>query len=561
MRYCLCALWVFLFCCPVWAEIFKNEFSEFNTTEATQVMNDVVVSVTNVGDDFDTVLEKVRRINPEYAFQIQQIADTDATKSEAINMLHGWLMDYIYDKYKNIFLDQLKSRGQETGRQVKQESYDFGGDGKSYVKRHQHHYWLDRGILDNKKCKDKHDFLICEYPDGFEDFFAFEDTGIVNGLDGKSFTVWKDVPSDNYVLICGFERQKHSINGETISEFNTRSLSTEYNILMADCQTEIYNDRHAYRNQEVQDTKNGKYKCESDGSCSYTFQEGDEIKYPSVMHPGAVVQGYSVNFSLNESIVKSSDSKSIDQDTLDALWTIEFQELEKQMKEIAPKVVVSAADKNNIERERIYKDWLAESAAKDAMVQAIQEMYRVSRETGRAIKTYDMNSNIVVVNKINDSGGIYWLDRGILDNPKCLIGDTGFYKCPYPKNYQEKQLILEVGDFGIFINMDEDIMQDGKLQHIVTNVDYVKNTTEAYFDGHKIIYSDYDDYYRMQSEENEVALKNNALKKLSKRNLRKIQQECSAAISLNSDVCKDLSDVEIASGIKVEDAVFTVEGI
>ena len=149
MRFGLCVFWLFMFCCPVWADGFTNEFTDFNTAEATQVINDVMGAVASVGDDFDAVLEKVRRINPEYAFQIQQIADTDATKNEAINILYGWLMDYIYDKYKNIFLDQLNSRGQETGRQVKEESYDFGGDGKSYVKHHQHFYWLDRGVLDN----------------------------------------------------------------------------------------------------------------------------------------------------------------------------------------------------------------------------------------------------------------------------------------------------------------------------------------------------------------------------------------------------------------------------
>ncbi|MBR2393403.1 MAG: hypothetical protein IKB05_02850 [Alphaproteobacteria bacterium] len=560
MRFGLCVFLLFMFCCPVWADGFTNEFTDFNTAEATQVMNDVMGAVAGIGDDFDAVLEKVRRINPEYAFQIQQIADTDATKNEAINMLYGWLMDYIYDKYKNIFLDQLNSRGQETGRQVKEESYDFGGDGKSYVKHHRHHYWLDRGVLDNKKCKDKHDFLICEYPDGFEDFFAVEDTGVLNGLDGKSFTVWKDVPSENYVLTCGFDKQKHSINGEEISEFNIRSLSYEDNVLMVDCQTEIYNERHAHRNKEVQDTKNGKYKCESDGSCSYVFQEGDEIKYPSVMHPDAVVQSFSTDFTLQENIVKSSGSKSIDQDTLHALWMIEFQELEKQMKEIAPKVVVSVADKNDVERERVYKNWLAEQAAKDAVAQAIQDMYKTSRETGRAIKTYDINGSIIVVNKINDDGGIYWLDRGFLDEPKCRIGDTGFYKCTYPKNYQEKQLIFEVSDFGISINMDEDIMQDGQLQHVITVVDFDNSNNDAYFDSHKIIYSDYDDYYRMQSEENEVALKNNALKKLSKRNLRKIQQECSRETSVKSDLCKEWSDVEMALGV-VDGAVFTVEGI
>lgn len=556
MRYCLCALWLFLFCCPVWADGFTNEFPDFNTAESTQVMNDVMGSVIDVGDDFDAVLEKVRRIEPEYAFQIQQIADTNATKNEAINMLHGWLMDYIYDKYRNIFLGQLNSRSQETGRQVKEESYDSDGDRKNYVKHYEHNYWLDRGILDNKKCRDKHDFLICDYPDGFEDFFVNENIGIINGIEGKSFTVLKDVPSDNYVLTCSFTRHINSENIETVSEYNTNSQNDEQSALFVDCQTKKYNESHTHRNQEVQDTKNGKYKCKSDGSCSYIFQEGDEIKYPSIMHPAAAVQIFSTMFSSHEDIVKS-----IDQNTLDALWTIEFQELEKQMKEIAPKVVANAAGKNDVERNQIYKDWLAKSAATDAMVQAIQEMYRASRETGRAIKTYDTNGNIIVVNKINDNGGTYWLDRGILDDPKCQIGNTGFYKCPYPKNYQEKQLIFEAGEFGISIDMDEDIMTDGQSAHVITVVDFDNNNNDDdYFDAYKIVYSDYDDYYRMQSEENEIALKNNSLAKLTKRKLRKIQQEHRRETSVKSDLCKECSDIEMALG-PVDGAAFTIEGI
>lgn len=560
MRFGLCVFWLFMFCCPVWADGFTNEFTDFNTAEATQVINDVMGAVASVGDDFDAVLEKVRRINPEYAFQIQQIADTDATKNEAINILYGWLMDYIYDKYKNIFLDQLNSRGQETGRQVKEESYDFGGDGKSYVKHHQHFYWLDRGVLDNKKCKDKDGFLICAYPDGFEEFEMTEDTGGIDSLEEKGFYLRKDVPDDNYVLFCHFYRRKHSEDIENVIENYSSSLNGEDDYLIANCETEKYNDRHVYRNQQVQDIKNGLYNCDSDGSCSYVFEEGDYKKYPSLsMIPDGAVQGFSTNLFLQDYKL-SSDGESIDENTLHALWMIEFQELEKQMKEIAPKVVVSVADKNDVERERFYKNWLAEQAAKDAAVQAIQDMYKTSRETGRAIKTYDINGSIIVVNKINDDGGIYWLDRGFLDEPKCRIGDTGFYKCTYPKNYQEKQLIFEVSDFGISINMDEDIVQDGQLQHVITVVDFDNSNNDAYFDSHKIIYSDYDDYYRMQSEENEVALKNNALKKLSKRNLRKIQQECSRETSVKSDLCKEWSDVEMALGV-VDGAVFTVEGI
>ena len=551
-------------CTPLRADVFADTIPEFNTAEATNVMNDVVDSVANIDDDFDAVLEKVRKVNPEYAFQIQQIADTDATKYEAVNMLRVWLMDSVYDRYKNMFMDELKSRSQETGRQIKNR--EFVSQDNIF---NEYIHWLDRGNIDTAKCR-KDGWQICYWPNGFEDYEVSIRENLVSSAisgikdDYKTVGFVKDLKDSNERIDCEISvGKRYAEKGYYLGE------NCGLDVM---CQTYKYEEYHKWRNNLVADVIAGGYDVVSveqqlDGSpfgktveilrINENPEFWESTKLPSVRMSG---RDYSYSTSV------SGKGQSIDKNTLHALWTIEFEALEREMKDLAPDIVVSVADKNDVVRQRVYKNWLAEQAAKDAVNQVVQEMYRASRETGRVIKKRNANDDIVATDSIDISGGLYWLDRGDLDSAKCLIGKTGYYKCPYPKNYQEKQLVLDVDESYVNIILDEDVIEDGQWRHIVTEIVYecdaenVIDSNECWFAAYKYVYKDYQDYYRMLSEENEVALNNQALQKLSKRKLRKIRQECSRSTSVKPDVCKDDSDVEMARGLSIEGAVYTVEG-
>ena len=237
---------------------YANADATYNTAEAEQV----VASVSDMGDelraDYDALIEKVRAINPKIVDEIEKKAKSDEAK---ISMLRSYLARETFEYYKNKFMSDLKQRSRETGRKIRHEDFETQ---ENKVKNTQTYYWLDRGDLDEKKCR-KDGWQICPYPDGFEDFsLTIEETNQVNSKKEKrsgnasdmySIRFHKDVPSENYYLAC-------TINLDYASEaFNAYEVDDFYenSTLRVFCSTELYSEHHAWRNQEVADIVAGKY--------------------------------------------------------------------------------------------------------------------------------------------------------------------------------------------------------------------------------------------------------------------------------------------------------------
>ncbi|MBQ8293986.1 MAG: hypothetical protein IJX89_01195 [Alphaproteobacteria bacterium] len=165
------------------------------------------------------------------------------------------------------------------------------------------------------------------------------------------------------------------------------------------------------------------------------------------------------------SVPANSKWTEIAVDKLDGMWGKSFDIVEYKMKQIAPHIVDMISNENEVVRARMYKNYLAQQAAKFAMDAAIEDMHMSSQQTSRAIKTYNKDKQIITVTKlVPGADGVYWLDRGALDSTECLVGDTGYYRCIYPNDYREKMLIISNGGFGITV--EEDIDVNNKLYHV-----------------------------------------------------------------------------------------------
>lgn len=575
---------IFLLCSVLWPlhlwSATDNIVDGFNIGESNEIMGNIITNGTiSLNEDFNTALDKVRNFNPEYAAQIEQIATTDETKTAALRMLRNWLAHQVFEKYEKLFMADLESRSAATGRAIKSN--------KSASTNHTlESYWLDRGELDSKRCRTD-GMISCQYPDGFEDWMInsqnyynsqenHQDNGYANHLyDSKQTVFKKDMPAKDYTLSCSLMLHNQTHNSKTLN-ISYNLLQEGHIILSASCQTEKYTDNHAYRNKMAQDAKEGRYNKQKrlkkpDGTIVYTITDNRSTN-PQRWTPSFLPDAHVHNYAFRDAYHDQSSTNNIrlsddfiDTDTLANLWNMEFNIVESKMKEIAPDVVVSAADKPETQRAQIYHNYLAQQAAQQTLIAVIQEMHTASRDTGRAIKTYDSNGNIVTANQIApNTSGTYWLDRGALDTPKCRIGD-GYYnpKCPYPSDFREKMITLQVYPSGdIYINMEEDIEQDGKLQHVATQMNYTPNHAQNILDTYKIMY-DYSDFYRMQSEFNELAIRDNQILKLSKRRLNKIKRQCDKLYqegkTATSELCKMPRDIALSLAT-VEGAAYTTVG-
>lgn len=265
---------------------YANADAAYNTAEAEQV----VASVSDMGDDlradYDALIEKVRAINPKIVKKIEKQAKSDEAK---ISMLRSYLARETFEYYKNKFMSDLKQRSRETGRKIRHEDFDSKRKPKegATIKYSEERYWLDRGELDEKKCRNERGFTLCTYPDGFEEFEVSirkvnrlnskkeERTG--NASDMYSIRFHKDVPSENYHLDCDITLDYRS----DMLEAENGELFGENVNLSVDCVMENFSEYHAWRNQEVADTIAGKHDVASvekmaDGSTRLNYRENPD---------------------------------------------------------------------------------------------------------------------------------------------------------------------------------------------------------------------------------------------------------------------------------------------
>ncbi len=229
-------------------------------------MNTVFES--NVADlvvDFDGLLEKVRKLDPEFVSTLDNSTFDQHTK---IVMLRSYLAKKAFEYYQNKFLSELKRLSVQTGRKIMEEHSGEYGDGFF-----QDFFWLDRGDLEKDRCDKKVRIggkhtggtLVCPYPDGFQEVRLFR--SIYDSAQEVKFGM------DDY----------KSGNLQRFSEIHLymdkpeKNLRTEYRVVLAylagndtgssfeDVRLNVYveeykyDEYHAWRNQDVADAIAGKY--------------------------------------------------------------------------------------------------------------------------------------------------------------------------------------------------------------------------------------------------------------------------------------------------------------
>ncbi len=240
---------------------YANADAAYNTAEAEQV----VASVSDMGDelraDYDALIEKVRAINPKIVKKIEKQAKSDDAK---ISMLRSYLARETFEYYKNKFMSDLKQRSRETGRKIRHEDFDSKVKPKEgpRIKNSEEHYWLDRGELDEKKCR-KDGWMICPWPDGFEEFFiqiqeTFPQYSKKDVVEGSSehfykISIERDRPQEGYNLRCDITLE-HRSRGDIVNG----GYDDTYTLAVY-CNTYDYVDMHNWRNYLVDDVLAGAF--------------------------------------------------------------------------------------------------------------------------------------------------------------------------------------------------------------------------------------------------------------------------------------------------------------
>ena len=206
----------------------------------------------------------------------------------------------------------------------------------------------------------------------------------------------------------------------------------------------------------------------------------------------------------NNDIAVGMEGVGVDVGTLDTViedgFNRDFAALEEKMKRIAPRIVAENAGKSEFERMHAYREYVMHETYNLFKEKIEEHFLELSKQTGRSIKKYGPNNSIVTADGISGDG-VYWLDRGVLDQSECQIlynGEpSGYFSCSYPDDYREVQ--LSYMDDGVFLELD--VEQDGKKQHVMVFVFGQEDDSGSFLD-YSVQTADYDDYYRYWTEYN-----------------------------------------------------------
>ncbi len=288
--------------------------------EATGITESIRSTLGNdLRADYEVLVEKVQAINPNI---INFLEISDLSDERKISLLRSYLAYESFNYYKNKFLSDLKKRAQETGREIRSD--DWWAMDKNFETT-ENTYWLDRDELDAEKCRSDDGFVVCQYPDGFEEFnVRIRETVRVNVADAtystQELVLTKDVPSEDYSLRCSIvlDIQTNEAYSDATDVEYTEDMYTAY--LHVSCSTKKYSEYHAWRNQEVQDVVAGKYDVvgvrempEGNPFGKYIYelrasQNPDEWKSNKL--PRETVAGFNSNFSSVTSSSKQTKDKA-----------------------------------------------------------------------------------------------------------------------------------------------------------------------------------------------------------------------------------------------------------
>lgn len=200
----------------------------------------------------------VSNIKPKFSTLFEEIMHSDVDK---IILYRDLMAKILFAEYKSFFMWRLEQKSKETGREIKHK--ELGGDGDLL---REEMYWLDAGIMDSEECnggtyqaknrnrrqikKQLRDQRLhtCLYPDGFEEYSVYFQTG----TDGLHMIVHEDNKSDSAHFVWSVTLSSAIENNENIHKHNQ----------VFDVYEQIYDYSEYYREQNewAQDVKDGMFE-------------------------------------------------------------------------------------------------------------------------------------------------------------------------------------------------------------------------------------------------------------------------------------------------------------
>ncbi|MCQ2581925.1 MAG: hypothetical protein MJ170_03000 [Alphaproteobacteria bacterium] len=233
--------------------------SEYYTDEAQQIVNSSRDITDSLRQDYAELEKQILKLDPDYA---KKLTSKKLTDEQKLTMARSYLAQKAFDYYKDTFMAELEQHSKETGRKITQ--HDFGSDitGRNFTEKQS---WLDRGKLDSNVCK-RDGWLICKYPDGFEEFH-------VNVReDSQKDKYGKKARSGNndYLKIITYDKDFYNKNAhqycKVTLDYRSNNMSDKTDSLLEEtlgldvwCDIVLYNKWYGWLNQEVEDTINGKH--------------------------------------------------------------------------------------------------------------------------------------------------------------------------------------------------------------------------------------------------------------------------------------------------------------
>jgi len=254
------------------------------------------VMAHDIANEIDTLFKNIKcgQNNDEFIAQACKLDDKPAK-----SLILFYIAEYKIQEYLLDFQEKMDKISAETGRKVKHETYDNDHGQVMHV------WWLDRGELDDKKCK--WDFAkrqACFYPDEFKEFrieFFEGDSDNNQELTMQTLTVHIDNPGDNKTNFVDI-----SFNA---SYYNLSNNSAVVNV---DGNEYKYDAFYKWQNQTVQDIHDGmfikvprKERREQQKTLSKNspfrpikWRTDDSKEWPSLILPEVIVFGQTIDASV-----------------------------------------------------------------------------------------------------------------------------------------------------------------------------------------------------------------------------------------------------------------------
>ncbi len=227
----------------------------FDTRSAEGNINQFNTLSSEIRQELDELKKYVSGHNPEL---YKEISDLD--ENQQLIAIRSWLavesFNWFYDKY----MADIKQRAKETGRKLKKKT--IKNKDKNY-KDTTYLYWLDRGNLDKKKCKQSMaNHIACDFPDGYEEYYIQYRKTINKGeskYDISDMAIIRDDKKNDKSESIIIALQEDSENLNFVTNTASEHRVSQGILLSLTENIHSYTEYHAWRNQEAADIRAGKY--------------------------------------------------------------------------------------------------------------------------------------------------------------------------------------------------------------------------------------------------------------------------------------------------------------